>query len=348
MKIVWLVADLPGEWNTSAHRVMTPSKRLAQAGHHCYVTHVAEIVTGKISDDTKKYIAEADVIVIERLPIAKLHGFIELQRKVGKQVWITFDDNYALIPDTTSRTTWRGGKDVRTVYSDSGAILNEFRKGLRLATGYMTPSKLLCQDYEMYNERGELVPNYLDPEAWSNLPPRNPDVITIGYGGTALHNVSLKDSDIIYALGKICKERPKVQVHLQPPFPDVVRMFNRAGVRYSLGQWERFDLWPKTVSQFHIGIAPLSGNYDMRRSNLKVLEYATLGIPWIATAGEPYADAHGGILVSNQASIWYKALVELITNKSLYEKLSAEGRTWAQAHNESCAKRYGEVFSGKL
>jgi hypothetical protein len=345
MNIVWLAADTAGEWNTSAHRVITPAKVLASARHRCYVAHIAEITSGHISGKTLAEIDQANVIVIERLCIAETHGFINLQRGAGKQVWVTFDDNYALMPDGVSKMAWRGGKKA---LGGRGSILSEFRAGLRLATGFMTPSRLLCEDYAMYNDRAAYVPNYLDANLWSNMPSPHPDVFTIGYGGTSLHNISLKESGIILALGKLCQQYPRMQVHLQPAFSDVVTHFKRAGVRYSLGRWERFDAWPKTVSQFKIGLAPLSGNYDMRRSNLKVLEYAMLGIPWVATDGPPYAEARGGILVENKPKDWYRVLRELTENQSLYDDLATKGRAWAESHNAQCVSRYEEIFNERI
>jgi glycosyltransferase involved in cell wall biosynthesis len=333
------LADLQGEWNTSEHRIMNPARRLSERGHRSFITHIGEVLSDQITLPTRAELDQADVIIIERLCIGKAHALIEKYRGLGKQVWITFDDNYALIPGTPARDIWRGKK--------SGSILNDFRDGLRLATGFMTPSKLLCEDFRMYNDRAEYVPNYLNLDWWSNTPAPSPDVKTIGYGGTSLHNISLRDSGVIPALGKLCRESNKLKVHLQPPFPDVVQEFNRLGVRYSFGAWQAPEDWPKTVSQFTVGIAPLSGNYDMRRSNLKALEYATLGIPWVASQGDPYQEALGGILVKNRITNWYDALHEILTNARVYRDLSTSGLEWARTHNESCATRYMEVFHGR-
>jgi glycosyltransferase involved in cell wall biosynthesis len=342
MRIVWLAADLQGEWNTSAFRVMIPNEMMKRAGHHSFVGHVGEIID-KPRPETVQEIDEADVIVIERLPIKETHEFIAKMRQRHKQVWVTFDDHYGLMPITSASSyrAWRGGKEAR---NGNGALLNEFREGLGLATGFMTPSKLLCEDFRRYNARAEYVPNYLDSNLWKNTSDFVHDVWTIGYGGTSLHNISIKDSGIIFAFGKLCKRDLKVQVYLQPAFPDIIEMFKRAGVRYQTGDWMPVERWPAVVSQFSVGVAPLSGNYDFRRSNLKVLEYASVGVPWVATEAAPYLEARGGILVSNRSDEWYFALKELRENKSLYQKLSQEGLAWAAAHNADCARRYEEVF----
>lgn len=59
-------------------------------------------------------------------------------------------------------------------------------------------------------------------------------------------------------------------------------MLERAKVRYHSSGWMKFDAWPKVVRQYDIGLGIISGNYDLRRSNLKVYENALSGNPWVA------------------------------------------------------------------
>lgn len=323
---------------------MIPHRCLTEAGHHSFVAPIFEILANRYQEETVTELKEADVVVVERTIAREAYGLIQLQMREGKQVWITFDDHYGLIPGTSSHAIWRGGKKA---LDGRGSILNEFRQGLRMVTGYMTPSKLLCEDFSMYSSNGKHVPNYLSQESWSNLSSPDPNIITVGYGGTNLHNISLKESEVITALGRLSKKYQKFQFHLQPNFEDVIAMCDRAGVRHEIGGWQHFSQWPRTVSQFTIGIAPLSGTYDERRSNLKVLEYAMAGVPWVATRGAPYLEARGGILIDNSAGAWFSAIDELIYNKPLYTRLSQEGKEWALEHNQNCARRYEEIFMEK-
>lgn len=352
---------------------------LKEAGHECYLTHVSSLFGSMAEDDVystrsfesvvfsqiglpilygrKAYDAmqKADVIVIERLLVSPIFPKIERFKLQGKKVFATFDDGYHFMPlDDTVKDSklgilgpqgnWRGGKKAR---GGSGDLRDDFRKGLALCNGAMVPSKLLLQDYFPYQSNIQYVPNYLYPPLWRNPFTSNPSIMTIGWGGTTLHNLSWKESGIVPALGKICKKYPRVQVHLQPAYPDVVSAFKKMGVRFVTGNWQPFNEWPRTVSQFYIGVAPLSGgNYDSRRSNLKALEYATAGIPWVATDDAPYKEAIGGIFVHNKSSEWYNAIEELISNLVLYRKLSEEGHEWAREFNSHCAERYLEVFNG--
>jgi hypothetical protein len=340
VKVAWYFADSSlQELNTSLHRVIYPSKMMEEAGHECRIAHVSSLFASQDLSNAEW----SDVVVIERLLVEEVYDAIRMFGNAGKKVFCTFDDAYHLMPSSPARDTWRGGKTSR---NGQGSILNEFREGLRLCYGALVPSKLLAEDYRSYQPNIHYVPNYLYLPLWKNLPPKNPDIITIGWGGTSLHNISWKDSGVIPALGKICKRYPKVIVHLQPPYPDIVVSMEKAGVRYVLGAWQPFEEWPKTVAKFHIGLAPLSGLYDSRRSNLKALEYATLGIPWIATDDAPYKESYGGILVNNRMQSWYDALEELITDKQSYAVYSESGRAWSERFNGDCVGRYEAVLNG--
>jgi hypothetical protein len=340
LKVAFYFADSSQqELNTSMHRIFSPAKMLEEAGHECRIAHVSSLFASRDMSNA----LWADAVVIERLLVKETHDAIEKLVKMGKKVFCTFDDAYHIIPGTPSYDAWRGGKEAR---GGRGSILNEFRAGLRICTGALVPSRVLLEDYRPYQPNIYYVPNYLYPPLWENLPKANPDVVTIGWGGTTLHNLSWKESGLIPAIGKLSQELPKVQVHLQPAYPEIIAAFKKMGVRYVTSDWQPFEEWPRTVSQFAIGVAPLSGNYDTRRSNLKVLEYATLGIPWVATNDAPYKDSCGGLRVENKSNVWYKALRDVVKDRELYEQLSREGKVWASSFNVGCVKRYEEVFNG--
>ena len=340
MYITWLYADFRNEWNTSYYRAVIPSILMERVGHKCYTAHINEILTHNVLPETQSAIDQSDVIVMERLLTKEAFDFITDMRIAGKKVFATFDDHYGLMPMGGSHTTWRGGKEA---LNGRGSILNEFRAGLALCDGLMTPSKLLCEDFAPYG-MPYYVPNFLLDKLWENLPAKDPDNFVIGWGGSSAHSISFADSGIAPALGQICKKYPKVYVHLQTYDPRITGLFDKFGVRYRSRNWVQFDIWPKIVATFHLGLAPLAGEYDKRRSNLKTLEYGMVGVPWIATDDAPYQESAGGILVKNKTKEWVRAIESLINDASLYDKLSEEGRVWASAFNRQCVSVYQKVF----
>jgi glycosyltransferase involved in cell wall biosynthesis len=70
-----------------------------------------------------------------------------------------------------------------------------------------------------------------------------------------------------------------------------------------------------------LGVIPLSGEYDRRRSYIKPLEYSCLGLPWIATDMEPTQnDDLFGMRVENTAEAWYKALKVAVDNLDIVKE----------------------------
>jgi hypothetical protein len=356
MQILWAGADNENERNTTFHRVAVPALILENTGrHHNIVTSVMGLLNGKKDPEFQAEIDHSDVIVIERLLLAELQPYIQGWRASGKRVIATFDDAYHLLPPAglDSFNTWRGGKD-RAVGTRSdgsqkvGAILGEFRATLRMVDTALVPSRVLADDYRAYCPTIQYVPNILYQPSWETLKVRPPDNnLIVGWGGSSAHSISFVDSGIIPALGRLCKEFPRLHVHLQTHDPKILVLMDKFGVRYTSGLWVAFHAWPQIVKTFDIGIAPLAGNYDMRRSSLKALEYGMAGIPWVASNGPPYLDARGGILVQNKAGLWYNALLELVKDPIRRDILGSEGQHWAQEMYAGAAQMYEQALGLK-
>ncbi len=378
MKVLFCFADSgTQEFNTTHFRAVFPMLALQEAGHECKLAFVrclflplqstdnygvnawanphlkqfgVEALWGKDAFEAMKW---ADVVVLERLIIREIHTTIKWLRALGKKVFATFDDAYHLMPldkavvgedgaVVGAQGTWRGGKKA---LGGRGSFLSEFRTGLSLCNGVLVPSKVLQQDYRQYNPNIHFIPNFLRNSMWDKLPERSPDSLVLGWGGSSHHATSWSGSGLIPALSQICRNNNRVQVHIQPPYPDVVGMFEKSGVRYRVGYWQSLSEWAKTVVTFKIGLAPLDGMYDKRRSSLRVQEFAMAGVPWVASNDSPYqTGVKGGILVSNKPKEWQRAIESLLSRPDLYNRLSEEGRTWARELNSKAAETYEKVF----
>jgi hypothetical protein len=90
--------------------------------------------------------------------------------------------------------------------------------------------------------------------------------------------------------------------------------------------WVPAAQWPYQLANFDIGLAPLCGSYDQRRSWIKVLEYLIMKIPWVASEGPAY---HGlrtyGWLVPNNTSAWERILFDLVDHLEDYKQEAAKG-----------------------
>jgi glycosyltransferase involved in cell wall biosynthesis len=115
--------------------------------------------------------------------------------------------------------------------------------------------------------------------------------------------------------------------------------------------WVPNEEWPRAVANFDIGLAPLAGSYDDRRSWIKVLDYAVMGVPFVCSDRAPYSGVQGGIRITNKRKNWIRAISTLIEKESTYKRLSEFGRTWGwrqgiAQHISGYLQMFEEVLKG--
>jgi len=357
MNILFVEADLPHELSTSIWLCRIPAAAINRTGkHRAQVVFRDEFVAGRVDIDWPS------VIVVERLLAGRMLDVIRDAQKRGKRVIARFDDAYHLMPSyIASSNLWRrslligrtaGGKAQRAKLNVS--MIKQFREGLALCDATSTPSRLLCKDYERFAKKMFFVPNYPDlgNRAWL-VPKKKHDGIIIGWGGGGTHKQSWRDSRIIPALESLCREYPQLKIMICGIDQWVVEeLTDRLPAGQLITQaWVPSDKWPEVLSEFDIGIAPLAGRYDDRRSWIKVLDYAIKGIPWVATNAPPYTYCQGGIRVKNKPKNWKRALRTLIEKESTRKKLISVGTNWAwrqgiHSHISTYLNFFDEVMKG--
>jgi len=243
---------------------------------------------------------------------------------MGKTIVADLDDAYQLMPwSNPAHPFWK--KNTAKLPQEPILALTE---GLKHVDGLTAPSKRLLEDWE-HVVPTYWLPNWATGEWYQGLPARQNenDEIIIGWGGSVSHYDSWWGSGIKGALSGLCAEFPNVKVKVcgnddriydQLPVP-AAQKIKQTGVKP--------ENWPKQVASFDIGIAPLSGEYDQRRSWIKALEYLLVGIPWVGSEGRPYEDlAQYGTLVGEGSNKWYKALREIVTHYDDHKALARENQ----------------------
>ncbi len=112
----------------------------------------------------------------------------------------------------------------------------------------------------------------------------------------------------------------------------------------ALAQYE--DL-ARHVGTFDIGIAPIADiPFNRARSNVKLKEYAAVGVPWLASPIGPYAglgENQGGRLVPDDG--WFEALDRLVGDERGRRKLAKRARKWGERER---ARRNARVWEAAL
>jgi len=342
MRVLFCFADLPLERNTSYWRCFIPAKRLQQAGHETKVAHLGEVFTDSPSRAVADFLHLAEVVVVERILVNSLIPKIDEWQQMGKRVVATFDDAYHLIdPTRDSGKFWRGKKSS----DQSSGNIKDFRANLKIYDRVMVPSRVLVEDYRPFCRNVRFVDNYTAPELWANIRKRPPDNnIVIGWGGSSGHVRSWRDSGIVTALARLQRKHPRIIVRVYGGGTEIPDYLKSAGVRCEFHGWQQFEDWPNHVALMDIGLAPIEGEYDRRRSAIKCLEYACAGVPWVASHLAPYLEAVGGILVRNKPLMWENAIEDIIETPGVRDQLVEVGHEWAKFHTEGCVKKYEQVL----
>jgi len=323
VNVLFLKADAEKETGlsatSSAWLCEVPARALSAAGVEARVRSAFQV------HREHPIVRWADVIIIERLGFAVRRDMIESWRDQGKRVFLRFDDAYVHMPHWSPswQVTW-------CQYLQGQPALTAFKNQIRLFDGYSTPSRLLTNDYSNFG-KGTFIPNRPDlltfpqPKLPTDMPS---NVLNVVWGGSIPHRQSWTDSGAAEAINRYFSVCTKgFRLHLLGArgwYPDV---FDR--VRYVTYPWAPIPLYRERLRQIaDVGLAPLAGPYDARRSWIKVLVYSLLGIPWIASDMPPYEGCKGGLLVENTFDGWFAALAA-IRDPDLRRRLRQEGMDWA-------------------
>jgi len=326
MNIVYVYADSEQEWNCSEWRCAVPARALNRTGrHHAQLLSLVDFATG--TPAARAACEPADLIVVQRNLFGPVLAAMQHWKARDKTVIVDFDDAYSLMPPSNAGyRLWHEGQAQApdgTFIQVSPPPLTQFKWGLRLAHAATVPSKRLADDWRAFVDV-HYVPNYIDLDLYAAPPAEPHEGIIIGWGGSLSHLDSFTGSSILTALQRVCRARPQVQVAI---CGNDRRIFDRLplpAAQKVLRPWVPYTEWPRRLAGFDIGLAPLHGAYDERRSWLKVLEYMVMNIPWVASEGPPYHDLRGyGWLVKNVPSAWERILLDMVDHLADYRAEAA-------------------------
>jgi glycosyltransferase involved in cell wall biosynthesis len=184
----------------------------------------------------------------------------------------------------------------------------------------------LAEVMRQFNPNVAVLPNHIPSFVFDLERPRR-DKVVVGWSGGASHGADM--AMIAPQLRRLVDKVPNVEMHL-------------VGTDYSptVGRLCRFTPWeadPEVYFRnfdFDIGIAPLTGTrFDRSKSNVKVLEYAALGIPAVASDVDAYRDfvidGVTGYLVRSEHE-WFKRLRELANDAAMREEMGAKAKQAAR------------------
>ncbi len=302
-----------GDGPNARYRIFGPADELRRRGHR---------VLASVWDEMKdpNALLDYDVVVGWRLHdefftrVARLLA----DARIGF-VWDN-DDNLAAI-DVKGRPNHRyfSGLSGQRIFAEQCALM-------RLANIVTTPSAGLAQHYrETTGADVRVVENFVRLVAPRSAP-REPQQLAVGWVAHVEHQTDIERLRLQDALGRLLERHPHVHMltvgcGLGLPSP-----------RYQHIKRLEFERLPNYVTAFDVGIAPIADSeFNRSRSNVKVKEYAALGVPWLASPIGPYADLgedEGGRLVPDDR--WLEEIERLVLDHKARRKLAKRAVKWGQ------------------
>ena len=339
MNIVHVFSDGSSEYNSSQHRGRAFHNAFLKAGHRSHLVHIDGWMKGVLRSE----IAQADIIIIERVLVEESVGQAQYWHGLGKPIVIDIDDSYHRLQSESESGNqaarfWKEG----VVDVQLGGIkyqkrldvtpLEQFRQGLKFCAGLTMPSRFLAEEWSTYAPT-YFVPNYFDPSMYLHHKqnhPHHPKEIVIGWGGSMSHKISFERSGVAEGLRILFRKNPHVKFLLAGDnrILDILKLPMDRVIYQPYVMWSE---WPRVLSRMDVVVAPLHGPYDASRSAIKAFESANMGIPFVATGSRTYEDwqaANVGWYVNDgpeneigkRAEEWAERLIDICDNYPRYKR----------------------------
>lgn len=316
------IAYVCNEGTANAHyRVLVPLRELQRRGHQV----VFRAPDPGFDPATAPPI---DVLFMHQWVSEDMSPIQRLQDHGIAVVWDTDDDVLHAPRSRELRDVVGGRRAVRRFHE----LSLETARRVDLVT---TTNEHLADIFRNAGARNvAVIGNYLD-RIEPRLPRRKHVGVLIGIVGGVEHMPDIKALRI-----------PKVLRDLQRRHADL----HVAAIGVDLGLKERYVHIPKVpfdqllarIREFDIGLAPLADTpFSRSRSDIKLKEYAAMGVPWVASPVGPYAGVDaataGGALVDVRG--WTGAIDALIRDADARQSAAAAGRAWAAEQTIETAGR---------
>jgi glycosyltransferase involved in cell wall biosynthesis len=271
---------------------------------------------------------DADVVVFQRPLSRTLADSVPLLQAHGIRVVVEIDDDFASI--SRRNTSWRS---VHPSISPDRNF-HHLAHACRHADLVTVTTKALAGRYGAHG-RFAILPNcvperYLSIErephdgvivGWSGSVDTHPDDLQVTRGGVGRALRSTGATFAVVGTGK------GVQRRLDLPGPPV-----------AVG-WLPIDDYPDAMAQLDVGIVPLEQSaFNEAKSWLKGLEFAALGVPFVASPTGPYRGLMAEDIgwTAGKPREWERLVARLATEHRRREELAA---AWRMAAAEWTVER---------
>lgn len=288
--------------------VLTELRRL---GHQVDVDRDGEaLANGRVRD--------VDVVHIHRFDEPEMRQSVGRLRDQGVAIVWDNDDDMAGSPFMT-----KGAMRAQQERSTVTAMLE-------VADLVTTTSPYLAEQFHSWGAAEvAVVENYIPPNytADRHADRARGDSITIGWIGAGEHYHDLEQFELRATFQRLLAAHPDVR------FATVGLKLGLPAERCRYTRVAQYRDLAGHAASYDIGIAPIVDiPFNRARSNVKLKEYAVMGVPWLASPIGPYAglgERQGGRLVADDR--WYEELERLVVERRARQKLAKRALKWGES-----------------
>ena len=306
MKVLFIADVFSGcTW----YRCVVPGHALAEAGHEARL---------RITAASKSDVDWCDVLVMQRMwHEDATRAALTVKARGGLTIYDIDDDLWSIGPENSAQDFWEHHK------ADAVDVL-------RVCDRVTTTGTEIAGLLRRFHSDVRIVPNAL-PDDWERVPDGHTH-LRIGWSGGNSHKEDVQS--VASVLYEVLDARPEVTLAVVgdagkwlEPHPQL-----------EVFDYETIEVYHTIPSRFDIGIAPLTDNrFNRCKSDLKPLEYAGCGIPWVASRVGPYAEipsGNGGFTAKHDRD-WKRYLLRLIDDPALRSEMGEAAHRWADTRRIS-------------
>lgn len=339
MRVYVYPGDLAG---CGYYRLTWPARELQKQGCDVRLIHPDHNKLSGHMDENDTLVginipSDADVIVFQRVTSEKMINGIRIMRAAGIAVVIDVDDDMSSIhPNNPAFTPLLPGGN-QPEYSWNNAL-----RVTEAATLVTTSTDALIDRYARHG-RGVVLRNCV-PEIYLKIQHR-PEPKTIGWGG-AMHSHPDDPQVVGPAMARLVRGGYKFKI-VGPP-RGTRKAFQLDAEPITTGPVP-IENYAHALTKLEVGIAPLKDTrFNAAKSWLKMLEYASLGVPCIGSPRDEYRRLHAlgvGLLASSPKE-WFRHGKALLDSIGLREEVAGRGReAAAKLTIEGNAWRWWEAWT---
>jgi glycosyltransferase involved in cell wall biosynthesis len=331
-------------------RCINIAKAIERTGlHHATLIDISSFIAN--DEKCMKVCDEADLIVIHRYCVGPILQIALFWKARKKKIVLDIDEAIGLMPEDMEQYHFWGKGEVPAHFFPSDILANkivptpsqQITWAMMQIDAMTVSSERLAGDYEGFGKVW-VIEDYIDFNQYLVTKAQHRDELLIGFGGGPISYLSIERIGLVEALEEVCRQRKQVRLFMGNMPTELMQRINVPNNQKVIYSWIPPEDWAFYLANLDIGLAPAVGDYDIRASNNRVLEYLALKIPWIASDHLPYRDLNElGTLVDDTKEAWLRGLLATIDSIDGYKK-KAEKAPFLYAISRDINENVGKIL----